>query len=147
MLQQAAAIISAAGTFVLPELVLSFYSDKEPLLLSEAKRIAVDSVFVDGNVLRLFCSGKELAVAINPDEETVEQLISGSVSALAVTIDSEEELTEQLVEEYVNKEWLYNLYSHKVFGWFLKAADKLVSLGYTNIFEFGGINTWPYEVE
>jgi len=126
MLQQAAAIISAAGTFVLPELVLSFYSDKEPLLLSEAKRIAVDSVFVDGNVLRLFCSGKELAVAINPDEETVEQLISGSVSALAVTIDSEEELTEQLVEEYVNKVWLYNLYSHKVFGWFLKAADKLV---------------------
>ena len=28
-----------------------------------------------------------------------------------------------------------------------KAADKLVSLGYTNIFEVGGINTWPYEVE
>ncbi len=28
-----------------------------------------------------------------------------------------------------------------------KAADKLVKLGYTNIKEFGGIITWPYEIE
>ena len=29
-----------------------------------------------------------------------------------------------------------------------KTASKvLVELGYTNIYEFGGINTWPYEVE
>ncbi len=28
-----------------------------------------------------------------------------------------------------------------------QAAEKLVSLGYTNIKEFGGINTWPYEIE
>lgn len=28
-----------------------------------------------------------------------------------------------------------------------KAAAALVKLGYTNIYEFGGINTWPYEVE
>ena len=27
------------------------------------------------------------------------------------------------------------------------AAKALADLGYTNIFEFGGINTWPYEVE
>lgn len=27
------------------------------------------------------------------------------------------------------------------------ASKALVELGYTNIYEFGGINTWPYEVE
>ena len=27
------------------------------------------------------------------------------------------------------------------------ASQALVDLGYTNIYEFGGINTWPYEVE
>ena len=27
------------------------------------------------------------------------------------------------------------------------ASQALVDLGYTNVFEFGGINTWPYEVE
>ena len=28
-----------------------------------------------------------------------------------------------------------------------KASQALVDLGYTGIYEFGGINTWPYEVE
>ena len=28
-----------------------------------------------------------------------------------------------------------------------KAAAALAELGYTNIYEFGGITTWPYEVE
>ena len=27
------------------------------------------------------------------------------------------------------------------------AAQALAELGYTNVFEFGGISTWPYEVE
>jgi rhodanese-related sulfurtransferase len=27
------------------------------------------------------------------------------------------------------------------------ASDALVKLGYTQIYEFGGINTWPYDVE
>ena len=26
------------------------------------------------------------------------------------------------------------------------ASDKLVALGYTQVYEFGGINSWPYEV-
>ncbi|MBQ9814919.1 MAG: rhodanese-like domain-containing protein [Lachnospiraceae bacterium] len=28
-----------------------------------------------------------------------------------------------------------------------KASDVLVTLGYTNVKEFGGINTWPYDIE
>lgn len=28
-----------------------------------------------------------------------------------------------------------------------KAAEALAELGYTDIYEFGGINTWPYEIE
>ena len=27
------------------------------------------------------------------------------------------------------------------------ASKALVDLGYTNVYEFGGINTWPYEIE
>ena len=27
------------------------------------------------------------------------------------------------------------------------ASNKLVQLGYTQVYEFGGINDWPYEVE
>ena len=27
------------------------------------------------------------------------------------------------------------------------ASQALVDLGYTNVYEFGGINDWPYEVE
>ena len=27
------------------------------------------------------------------------------------------------------------------------ASEKLVELGYTNVYEFGGISTWPYDVE
>ncbi len=27
------------------------------------------------------------------------------------------------------------------------ASSALAELGYTNVYEFGGINTWPYEVE
>ena len=27
------------------------------------------------------------------------------------------------------------------------ASRALADLGYTNVYEFGGINTWPYEVE
>ena len=27
------------------------------------------------------------------------------------------------------------------------ASDALVKLGYTNVYDFGGINTWPYEIE
>ena len=28
-----------------------------------------------------------------------------------------------------------------------KAAQALADLGYTSIYEFGGVSTWPYEVE
>lgn len=28
-----------------------------------------------------------------------------------------------------------------------QASQALVDLGYTNVVEFGGINSWPYEVE
>ena len=27
------------------------------------------------------------------------------------------------------------------------ASAKLAALGYSNVYEFGGINTWPYEIE
>lgn len=27
------------------------------------------------------------------------------------------------------------------------ASQALADLGYTNVYEFGGINTWPYDIE
>lgn len=32
-------------------------------------------------------------------------------------------------------------------NWSKTASSALAELGYTNIYEFGGINTWPYETE
>lgn len=125
MLQRATEAIIEASSFVLPELTLSFYSDKEPVLLSEVKRISVDAVRVENGVLRLTSGGKDLLVAVNPDEETADMLINGSVSALAVTLLPDVDFKTQLVDGFVQKEWLYNVYAHKVFGWFLNASEKL----------------------
>lgn len=126
MLQRATEAIMEAGSFVLPELTLSFYSDKEPVLLSEVKRILVDDVRAEKGVLRLTSGGKELFVAINPDEDIAEMLMNGNVSALSVTLNPEADFKAQLVDGFVQKEWLYNVYAHKVFGWFLKASEKLL---------------------
>ncbi len=126
MLHRAAEAIMEAGSFVLPELTLSFYSDKEPVLLSEVKRIPVDGVRAENGVLRLTSGGKDLLVAITPDDEVAEMLINGSVSALSVTLMPEADFKTQLVDGFVQKEWLYNIYAHKVFGWFFKASEKLL---------------------
>ena len=125
LLRQAAETLNRFGSFVLPALELSFFSDKEPILLSEAKRISVDSCTVVSGVLRITAGGKPLDVAVNPDDALIEELENGSVSALMVQVEPEVGLEEQLVDGVTNKAWLYNLYAHKVFGWFLQSAEKM----------------------
>lgn len=56
------------------------------------------------------------------------------------------EIKERAAEELVDKDQLILVYCRS--GRRSKmAADMLVELGYTNIWEFGGIIDWPYEVE
>ena len=125
ILQRAAESILQAGTFLLPELSLSFYSDKEPILLSDPKRIGVDSCIVSDGCLQLVSGGKPLLVAINPDEALTEKLMESDVSSLSVWVDVTENLAQQVVDGFANKSWLYNSFAHKVFGRFLSEADKL----------------------
>lgn len=125
LIKQAAEAVNAASSFMLPELTLSFYSEKEPVLLSAPKRIQVDDCRVQDGCLQITSGGRLLIVAINPDEQTEEGLMNSSVSALSVTVEPEKSLPEQVVDGFVNKGWLYNQYAHKVFGQFLSAADKL----------------------
>jgi len=53
------------------------------------------------------------------------------------------------MEVGMNKELVKNPVFSVVGGDLRQArlANGLAELGYTNIYEFGGINTWPYEIE
>ena len=125
MLQLATEQIRHAGTFLLPELTLSFYSDKEPILLAPPKRIQVEACRVLESVLEIRSGGKALLVALNPDDDLQERLANSEFSSLMVRICSEESFTEQLLEGALHKVWLYNAYAHKVFRSFLQAAVEL----------------------
>ncbi len=130
LLRQAAGLIRQTGTFVLPELTLSFYSDKEPVLLSVARRIEVTDCQLADDVLLLTAGNKPLVVSVNPDETLIEKLENGEVSALMVAIEPSLDLQEQLIEGALNKAWLYNVYAHKIFSSFLQASDKLPVMCY-----------------
>lgn len=57
-----------------------------------------------------------------------------------------EEIQKRAEAELLDKEMTILVYCRS--GNRSKAAsEKLVELGYTNVLEFGGINTWPYETE
>ena len=128
-LTELADMIRAHGSFVLPELNLSFYSNKTPVLLSRAKRIPVTACCEKDGVLQLTSGGKLLKVAVNPDADMAESLENGDVSALMVVLEPAGDLLEQLAEGTCNKLWLYNQYAHKLFGQFMKAADCLSATG------------------
>ncbi len=126
ILEQVAGQILKAGSFVLPEVSLSFYSDKEPVLLTPPKRIPVEACQVIGSVLRIQSGGKPLLFAINPDDTLIDELENGDISALMTVIPIEEDYVREIPEDALRKAWLYNVYAHKVFGAFLKAADNLL---------------------
>ena len=61
----------------------------------------------------------------------------------AVNVPNESIGTDE-IPELPNKEQLILVYCRSG-NRSKQAADKLVVLGYTNIYEFGGINSWPGE--
>lgn len=77
------------------------------------------------------------------DVRTEEEYASGHIPD-AVLIPHDE-IADRAEEELTDKDQLILVYCRS--GNRSKAAsESLAELGYTNIREFGGINTWPYEI-
>lgn len=77
---------------------------------------------------------------VRTEEEYSDCHITGAICIPNETID------ESVLEQLPDKEQLILVYCRSG-NRSKQASEKLADLGYTNIKEFGGINTWQYEVE
>lgn len=77
---------------------------------------------------------------VRTPEEFAEKHIPGAVNVPNESIGTEE------IKELPNKDQLILVYCRSG-NRSKQASEKLVALGYTNVYEFGGINDWPGEVE
>ena len=75
---------------------------------------------------------------VRTEEEYATEHIPGAICIPNETIGSAE------IPELPNKDQLILVYCRNG-NRSKQAAEKLVSLGYTNVVEFGGINSWPGE--
>ena len=107
-----------------------------------------------------------LVVAV--DVDNLEDYVTlGQYQNLTVEEEPKEEVTQEDVDDYVERQLIYNYAPVEVTqdravqenedstvlvycrsgNRSKTASSALAELGYTNIYEFGGINTWPYETE
>lgn len=77
------------------------------------------------------------------DVRTPEEFASGHIPD-AINIPNEE-ISTAPIPELTDKEQLILVYCRSG-NRSKQASEKLVALGYTNIVEFGGINSWPGEI-
>ena len=77
---------------------------------------------------------------VRTNEEYAEAHIKGAICIPNETIDA------AVVEELPDKEQLIFVYCRSG-NRSVQASEKLADLGYSNIKEFGGINTWKYDTE
>lgn len=82
----------------------------------------------------------EIVLDVRTQAEYDEGHIPGAVLVPNETIGTEEP------EELPDKEQLILVYCRSG-NRSKQAAQKLADLGYTNVYEFGGISSWPYEIE
>ena len=75
---------------------------------------------------------------VRTPEEFADKHIPGAVSIPNETISTEE------IPELPNKDQLILVYCRSG-NRSKQASEKLAALGYTNVVEFGGINSWPGE--
>lgn len=87
-------------------------------------------------------SEQELAIL---DVRTLEEYEEGRISG-ARLLPNEEISEETVIEKFPDKEEVILIYCRSG-NRSKQAAEKLVSYGYTNVYEFGGIITWAYEIE
>ena len=85
-------------------------------------------------------SGDDLTIVdVRTEEEYAEGHIEGAIVIPNETIGTEE------IEELSDKDATLLIYCRSGRR-SAQAAQKLVDLGYTNVYDFGGIIDWPYEV-
>ena len=78
------------------------------------------------------------------DVRTQEEYESGHIAG-AICIPNET-IKDTEPEELTEKDQLILVYCRSG-NRSKKASEKLAAMGYSNVKEFGGINTWPYEIE
>ncbi|MDU5111357.1 MAG: rhodanese-like domain-containing protein [Clostridium sp.] len=77
------------------------------------------------------------------DVRTEEEYNSGHIKkSVLIPVDDLENKAEEVL---VNKEQKILVYCRSG-NRSKKAADLLVEIGYTNVYDFGGIKDWPYEI-
>lgn len=77
------------------------------------------------------------------DVRTEDEYNSGHIeNSVLIPVDDLENKAEELL---VNKEQKILVYCRSG-NRSKKAADLLVEMGYTNVYDFGGIKDWPYEI-
>lgn len=87
-------------------------------------------------------SDEELTIV---DVRTLAEYEEGRISG-ALLLPNEDITEETAIDMFPDKDQLLLVYCRSG-NRSQQASDKLVSYGYTNVYEFGGIITWPYEIE
>jgi rhodanese-related sulfurtransferase len=83
--------------------------------------------------------------AVILDVRTQEEYDSGHIKgAVLLPVD---EITEETAREVIPTQDTQVLVYCRSGNRSVTASKTLVQLGYTEVYEFGGINTWPYETE
>lgn len=79
------------------------------------------------------------------DVRTQEEFEGGYIKG-AILFPSQEVNEETAAQKLPDKDQTILIYCSSG-GRSKKVAQQLADMGYTNIYEFGGINSWPYEVQ
>lgn len=87
-------------------------------------------------------SDQELTIV---DVRRLDEYEEGHISG-GILFTNEEITEEAAIELFSDKEQVLIIYCRSG-NRSKQAAEKLASYGYTQIYEMGGINTWPYEIE
>lgn len=136
------------------------------VLAKKAIVVAAASAFVASVVALSGCAGAEVGVSSDESFKRIDQteameMMESETDFVILDVRTEAEFAEGHIPGAVNvpvesiggeppsqlpdKDQLIMVYCRSG-NRSVTASEKLVDLGYTNIVEFGGINTWPGEV-
>ncbi len=106
----------------------------------EKKDMSYTQISMEEAVAMMAKEENYIILDVRTTEEFAEKHIPNAINIPNETIGSEE------LEELPDKNQLILVYCRSG-NRSKQASEKLVALGYTNIYEFGGINDWTGEVE
>lgn len=111
--------------------------------LPQEETVAVTFRQISQEEARTIMATNQEAVIL--DVRTQEEYDSGHiVDAVLLPVD---EITEETAREVIPTKDTQVLVYCRSGNRSVTASKELVLLGYTEVYEFGGINTWPYETE